>query len=140
MARFDKYGPITGGFRGKLKAAVTVSTAADREKLFYVSIEAATGLVVVGGAIAATAVRGIINVRESKAAGDIVDVMTSGEIADFNFLNDGVTATVLGTPYYADNTAGGGGLTATATTNKQVGILVADSVSGRNRLVVRVVQ
>lgn len=140
MSRFDKYDPISGGFRAKLKAALTISTAADKEKLWYVSIEAATGLLVVGGAIAATAVRGIINVRESKAAGDIVDVMTHGEIINFNFLNDGVTATILGTPYYADNTAGGGGLTATTTTNKQVGVLVADSVSGRNRLVVRCMQ
>lgn len=140
MSRFDKYDPISGGFRGKLKAALTISTPADKEKLWYVSIEAATGLVVVGGAIASTAVRGLINVRESKAAGDIVDIMTHGEIINFNFLNDGVTATILGTPYYADNTAGGGGLTATTTTNKQVGLLVADSVAGRNRLVVRCVQ
>jgi hypothetical protein len=140
MARFDKYDPVSGGFRGKLKAALTISTAADKEKLWYVSVEAGTGLLVVGTAVAATAVRGVINVRESKAAGDIVDVMTAGEIANFNFLNDGVTATVLGTPYYADNTAGGGGLTATATTNKQVGVLVADSVAGRNRLIVRCTQ
>lgn len=136
MARFDKYDPISGGFRAKLKSAITVSTAADKEKLFGVSIEAATGLVVLGGA--ATAIRGVINVRESKAAGDMVDVMTSGEIANFNFLNDGTTPTVLGTPYYVDNVTGAP--TATTTSNKQVGVLVADSVSGRNRLVVRVVQ
>lgn len=143
MARYDKYSPVAGGFRGKLKSALTISTAFDKEKVWYVSIEAATGLVVVGGVIAATAVRGVLIVKESKAAGDMVDVMTHGEIADFSLLNDGVTATVLGTPYYADNTAGGGGLTANATTNKQVGILVADSVGGvgaRNRLLVRVVQ
>lgn len=115
---------------------MTVTTAADKEKVFGVSVEAATGLIVLGGA--AAAIRGIIQVRESKAAGDIVDVMTSGELADFNFLNDGVTATVLGTPYYADNVTGA--LTATSTSNKQVGVMVADSVTGRNRLVVRVVQ
>lgn len=136
MARFDKYDPVSGGFRAKLKLAFTVTTAADKERLFGVSIEAATGLVLIGGAT--TAIRGVVNIRESKAAGDIVDVMTSGEIANFNFLNDGVTATVLGTPYYADATTGA--LTATSTSNKQVGVLVADSVAGRNRLVVRVVQ
>jgi hypothetical protein len=136
IARFDKYGPVTGGFRAKLKVAITVTTAADREKVFGVSIEAATGLLLLGGA--ATAIRGVINVRESKAAGDMVDVMTHGELADFNFLNDGTTATVLGTPYYADNVTGA--LTATTTSNKQVGVMVADSVTGRNRLVVRVTQ
>lgn len=136
MSRFDKYDPISGGFRGKLKAALVVATAADKEKLFGVSIEAATGLLVLGGA--ATAIVGVINVRESKAAGDIVDVMTSGEIADFYFLNDGTTATVLGTAYYADNVTGA--LTATTTSNKRVGQVVADSVSARRRLIVRVVQ
>lgn len=136
MSRFDKYDPISGGFRGKLKVALAVTTAADKEKLFGVSIEAATGLVVLGGA--ATAIRGVINARESKAAGDIVDVMTAGEIANFNFLNDGTTPTVLGTPYYVDNVTGAP--TATTTSNKQVGVLVADSVTGRNRLVVRVSQ
>lgn len=136
MSRFDKYDPISGGFRGKLKAALVVATAADKEKLFGVSIEAATGLLVLGGA--ATAIVGVINVRESKAAGDIVDVMTSGEITDFYFLNDGTTATVLGTAYYADNVTGA--LTATTTSNKRVGQVVADSVSARRRLIVRVVQ
>ncbi len=136
MSRFDKYDPISGGFRGKLKAALAVSTAADREKIFGVSVEAATGLLILGGA--ATAIVGIINVRESKAAGDIVDVMTSGELANFNFLNDGVTATVLGTAYYIDNVSGAP--TATTTSNKRFGQLIADAVSGRNRCIVRVVQ
>jgi hypothetical protein len=136
ISRFDKYDPISGGFRGKLKAALSVSTAVERERVFGVSVEAATGLLVLGGA--ATAIRGVIQVRESKAAGDMVDVMTSGEIANFDFLNDGTTPTVLGTPYYVDNVSGAP--TATTTSNKQVGVLVADSVTGRNRLVVRVVQ
>ena len=136
MSRFDKYDPVSGGFRGKLKLALAVATAADKEKLFGVSVEAATGLLVLGGA--ATAVVGVINVRESKAAGDVVDVMTSGEISDFYFLNDGVTATVLGTAYYVDNVTGA--ITATATSNKRIGQLVADSVAARRRLIVRVVQ
>jgi hypothetical protein len=136
LSRFDKYDPLSGGFRGKLKVALTVSTAVEKERVFGVSVEAATGLLVIGGALAT--IRGIIQVRESKAAGDIVDVMTSGELANFDFLNDGTTATVLGTPYYVDVATGAP--TATSTSNKQFGILVADSVAGRNRLVVRVVQ
>jgi hypothetical protein len=135
MGRFDKYDPISGGFRGKLKVALSVSTALEKERIFGVSIEAATGLVILGGA--ATAIRGIINVRESKAAGDVVDVMTSGEIVDEFFLNDGSTATVLGTAYYVDNVSGA--ITATTTSNKQIGVRVADTPD-KGRIIVRVVQ
>jgi hypothetical protein len=135
MARFDKYDPVSGGFRGKLKAALSVSTALDKERIFGVSIEAATGLVVLGGA--ATAIVGIINVRESKAAGDMVDVMTSGEIVDAFFLNDGTTATVLGTVYYVDNVTGA--ITATATSNKRIGVRLADGID-RGRINIRIVQ
>lgn len=135
ISRFDKYDPISGGFRAKLKVALTVTTALEKERVFGVSIEAATGLLVLGGA--ATAIRGLIQVRESKAAGDVVDVMTSGEIVDQFFLNDGVTATVLGTAYYVDNVTGA--LTATTTSNKQVGVRVADSPD-KGRMIVRVVQ
>jgi hypothetical protein len=142
MSRFDKYDPIAGGFRGKLKLAFVVTgatpaiTAVNKERLFGVSIEAATGLVLIGGAVGA--VRGIVNIREDHAAGDMVDVMSSGEVINFNFLNDGTTPTVLGTPYHAD--AATGAPTATAASNKGIGFLIADSVSGRNRLIVRCIQ
>jgi hypothetical protein len=135
ISRFDKYDPISGGFRGKLKVALTVTTALEKERVFGVSIEAATGLLVLGGA--ATAIVGLIQVRESKAAGDVVDVMTSGEIVDQFFLNDGSTATVLGTAYYVDNVTGA--LTATTTSNKRVAQRVADSPD-KGRMIVRVVQ
>jgi hypothetical protein len=142
MSRFDKYDGVAGGFRAKLKLAFVVTgatpaiTAVNRERLFGVSIEAATGLLLIGGA--AGAVRGVVNIREDKAAGDMVDVMTMGEIINFNFLNDGTTATVLGTPYHSD--AATGAPTATAASNKGIGVLIADSVSGRNRLIVRMIQ
>ncbi len=136
MARFDKYDPISGGFRGKLKVALTVSTALDKERIFGVSIEAATGLVVLGGV--STAIRGIINVRESKAAGEMVDVMTHGEIVDAFFLNDGSTATVLGTVYYVDNVTGA--ITATTTSNKAIGVRVADVAPDKGRIIIRVAQ
>lgn len=135
MARFDKYAPIGGGFRGKLKLAFPVATVLDKERIFGVSIEAATGLVILGGA--STAIRGIVNVRESKAAGDVVDVMTSGELVDAFFLNDGVTATVLGTVYYVDNVTGA--ITATSTSNKQIGVRVVDTPD-KGRIIIRIVQ
>lgn len=136
ISRFDKYSNISGGFRGKLKAALVVSTALDKERIFGVSVEAATGLIVLGGA--ATAIRGIINVRESKAAGAMVDVMTAGELIDQFFLNDGVTVTVLGTAYYVDNVSGA--LTATTTSNKHIGVRVVDDIGDKGRMIVRIVQ
>jgi hypothetical protein len=136
ISRFDKYSNISGGFRGKLKVAFTVTTALDKERIFGVSIEAATGLVVLGGA--ATAIRGIVNIRESKAAGQMVDIMTSGEVIDQFFLNDGSTATVLGTVYYVDNVTGA--LTATTTSNKAIGVRVVDDIGDKGRMIVRIVQ
>lgn len=133
--RFDKYDPISGGFRGKLKLALAVATALDKERLFGVSVEAATGLLVLGGA--STAIRGVIQVREAKLAGDMVDVMTHGEIVDAFFLNDGVTATVLGTTYYVDNVTGA--ITATTTSNKAIGVRVVDTPD-KGRIIVRVAQ
>jgi hypothetical protein len=136
MARFDKFPQNgAGGFRAKLKAAFTVATTLDKERIFGVSIEAATGLLVIGGA--ATAIVGVVQIRESKAAGDFVDVMDTGEIVDAFFLNDGVTATVLGTMYYVDNVTGA--LTATATSNKAVMRRVVDTPD-KGRMIVRVLQ
>jgi hypothetical protein len=136
ISRFDKYSNISGGFRGKLKVAFTVTTALDKERIFGVSVEAATGLIVIGGV--AAAIRGIVNIRESKAAGQMVDIMTAGEVIDQFFLNDGSTATVLGTTYYVDNVTGA--LTATSTSNKSVGVRVVDDIGDKGRMIVRIVQ
>lgn len=131
-SRYDKYDSRAGGFRGILAAAWPAS---DVGKLYGVSIDG-TGKVAKGGA--ATAVVGVVVINEAKNAGDTVDVMTHGEIADFNFLNDGTTATVVGTVYYADNAAAGAP-TATATSNKRIGQRVLDNPD-KGRLIVRVVQ
>lgn len=138
ISRFDKYpSDGAGGFRAKLKLAFAVATALDKERIFGVSIEAATGLLLIGGGGTLANIVGIVNIREPKAAGDVVDVMTHGELADQFFLNDGVTATVLGTLYYVDSTTGA--LTATTTTNKPVARRVADTPD-KGRMIVRVVQ
>lgn len=136
MARFDKFPQNgAGGFRAKLKVAFPVATVLDKERIFGVSIEAATGLLLIGGA--AAAIVGVVQIRESKAAGDFVDVMDTGEIVDAFFLNDGVTATVLGTMYYVDNVTGA--LTATTTSNKAVMRRVVDTPD-KGRMIVRVLQ
>lgn len=129
-ARYDKTNGI-GVFRAKLNVAWT---SADVGKVIGVSING-SGRLVKGGA--ATAVVGVVTIREAKNAGDTVDVMDRGEIADFLFLNDGTTATIAGTVYYAD--AATGDMTATATSNKRVGQLL-ETADGVTRLIVRCMQ
>lgn len=129
MPRYDRFKDDTGGFRAALAAAWSSS---DVGKIFGVSINS-SGKVVKGGADAA-AICGVVIVTEAKIIGDIVDVMTAGQIADFITLADGSTATIAGTKYYA--IPGTGVLTATATSNKLVGTLLEKD--GRDRFIVRV--
>jgi len=87
MARFDKYDPVSGGFRAKLNAALL---AANVGKVYGVSINT-SGRVVVGGA-AVTDVLGVICPTQPMAAGDVIDVMTSGEITEFAYTAGGAAA------------------------------------------------
>lgn len=100
MARYDKYEPIAGGFRGKLNADLTLTSGSF---MGAVSLNA-SGKVVVGtagqtglvGILVKNAPVQAINGRWATSlagtpnpaapigalAGDIVDVMTAGEIVD----------------------------------------------------------
>jgi len=78
MSRYDKYDPVSGGFRAPLNAAI-VST--DKDKIFAVSINT-SGKVVLGAPTAETQIIGVIIAVRAMAAGDIIDVMTSGEIVE----------------------------------------------------------
>lgn len=125
MARFDKYDPVSGGFRAPLLAALVT---ADVGKVLGVSIDTA-GKVVIGGAAAADIV-GVICAVRAMAAGEPIDVMTSGEIDDATYSGGGATAT--GDRVYAATTG------ATSTTNTghivgrviQVGRIVVRSALG----------
>jgi hypothetical protein len=75
--RFDKYDPVSGGFRAPLLAAIL---SADVNKIQGVSINTA-GKVVIGGT-AETSIIGVICPVRTMAAGEIIDVMTAGEIAE----------------------------------------------------------
>jgi len=77
VSRFDKYDPYSGGFRAKLEAAIT---APEVGVVQAISINA-SGKVVVGGATL-NLIRGIICPVQTMAAGDVIDVMTGGEIVD----------------------------------------------------------
>jgi hypothetical protein len=77
MPRYDKYEPYAGGFRAPLAEALP---AADRLTMYAVGLDSA-GRVVLGGG--QTGVLGAFIAHKAKNAGDIVDVMTQGEIVQF---------------------------------------------------------
>lgn len=115
MSRYDKYDPISGGFRAPLAAPVnTVGVP------LGVGLDA-NGRAVVGGGN--SGVIAVLVVDKAKAAGDVVDCMTAGEIVD-------VEGLAAGTVHYADATDG------------SVGVDVTDVRIGHtaeaSRLVVRV--
>lgn len=145
--RYDKYDPISGGFRAPLAAAVTPNSAGEFGPV-GVSLNA-SGRVVPGSA-GTSGLAGVLVKNAPKLpvaggmatpflpgynamapmglqAGDVVDVMTSGEIINPNGFN-GIAA---GSAVYA--AAADGALTATATGNIKIGWLVEAT-----RLVVRV--
>jgi hypothetical protein len=136
--RYDKYDPISGGFRAKLAADLTFDTegssgvkgvSLDANGRVVIGTGGQSGLVgvmvknvplypslgsVAGGVNAAVPIGG--------KAGQVVDIMTSGEIVD-------VPGLIAGNEVYVTPT---GVLTTTATANFRVGFTVEAS-----RLIVR---
>ena len=139
VARYDKYDPISGGFRAPLQAAISATSGAGSTsqlgRVLCVSLNA-NGRVVIGTPLAAGAglggLVGVIVADKEMAAGDIIDVMTSGEIVGFT-LDDGTSAAAAGTVYTSD-ADGGYGTTAPGAANGRIGHTVEAT-----RLVVRVV-
>jgi len=119
VARIDKYDPFDGGFRAPLLAAITVASG-NLEKLLPVSLDT-NGKVVVAGA-GQTGIVGVLVVTEAKNAGDIVDVMTDGEMVECSGL-------AAGTKYYSSSA----GVINTTTTGTFIGFTVEAT-----RLIVRV--
>lgn len=93
MSRYDKYDPYDGGFRGALNAAVS---SANGFKAYGVGVNT-SGKIVIGAGN--TGIVGVMVAHGAKNAGEIVDVMTDGEIVEFTE-TDG-TAAVAGTKFYA---------------------------------------
>lgn len=140
--RYDKYDPISGGFRAALNADLTFDSIGQMG-VKVVSLNT-TGKVVIGTA-AQTGGVGVlckavpfypqmanipgqanITVPIGGKAGDIVDIMTQGEIV-------GMTGLAAGTTYYATS---GGDLTATPPGAGVNGWKVGHTVEA-DRLVVR---
>ena len=89
--RYDKYDPISGGFRAPLDADVD---AADTPVGVGLN---STGEVVVGAG--QTGIVGVLWLSADKTAGTAVDVMTSGEMVE-------MTGLAAGKPVCADTTTG----------------------------------
>lgn len=130
MARYDKYEPLTGGFRAKL--AVDWLDV-NMNKIVPVSLDA-SGNVVVGtagqsGFVGVVVLSGHEIVvgggvyTGKRSAGDVVDVMQDGEIVE-------MTGLAAGTSYYA--VASGNGVASTPNTTPKVGWTVEAT-----RLIVR---
>lgn len=138
MSRYDKYGPMTGGFRAPLLAnfAYTASapdkTHADLNKIFAVTMTTA-GKIDKLPLFATAQFVGIVVLTAPKAAGDIVDIMTAGELVEVADAEIGGAATGPGLAVFTDPAVATGVLTTTFATN---GLYVGRFVEA-GRLVVR---
>jgi len=117
MARYDKYEPKSGGFRAALAVALT-GQAAPRGVGLDVN-----GRVVVGAGT--TGIQAVLVLPEDKAAGEVVDSMTDGEIVEF--------AGAAGTVYTAHTTTGV--ISAAAASGTQIAV---GFTAEATRLIVRV--
>ena len=126
MSRYDKYDPKVGGYRAPLAADFPAALV---EHVVGVSHDEA-GRVVVGG----TNIKGVLVLTKARKAGEIVDVMTSGEIVEFGPSDENSTAGVdfgePGTDYFSD---GNGVVTDTSAAGS---FYVGHTVTGQ-RLIVR---
>lgn len=128
MARYDKYDGMVGGFRAPLAAAIT--NPAQIGVPLAMGIDA-NGRAVIGSG--ASGVRAVYVADQAKAAGDIADLMTAGEIVDLDEAAFDPGVKYLGQASGAVNATAGG---------VEVGVTVRDTsiTTGvvRSRLVVRV--
>lgn len=131
MSRFDKYDPVSGGFRAKLNAAIA---AVDVGKVYAVAINGSNRVIRTGIGAAADIAGVICAVRPMDVA-EAVDVMTHGEIVEA-LTTGGVEFTDGALIYgHLDGT-----IDNTATAGKVVGRVVEDPAGTGRRVIVRVVQ
>jgi len=119
LARYDKYDPISGGFRAIAGEDLAVGT-------YGVRLNSSGKVIKSGGT---DGIDGVFVNPDGVAqrvikTGEAVDVMTAGEIV-------GLSGLAAGTDYYATITTGA--ITATATNNPKIGV-----TAEADRLIVRV--
>jgi hypothetical protein len=133
ISRYDKYDPISGGFRAPLAANFAYTSSkpdwahTNLNRVIGVGLNA-SGQVVIGAGN--SGIVGVMILGEPAAAGDVVDVMTNGEIVEF--LAGNGTAAVAGTVYTTVTTDGTYGTVAADATHIKIGWTVEAT-----RLVVR---
>lgn len=106
MSRFDKYDPKDGGFRAPLNAAWTAtsgpSSVTDLNRILVVALNGSGKII---KATTAAAAVGIVIVTKAMAAGEIVDVMTDGEVVELADVDLQSGSPAAGTKYILDTTA-----------------------------------
>lgn len=95
MARIDKYDPVDGGFRAALAADLTATSKTGNFNPLGCTLDA-NGRVVFAG-ITADNLRGVVVTTKDLKAGDIIDVMTHGEIVEMAGTAAGATVTSTAT-------------------------------------------
>ena len=131
MSRYDKYEPYSGGTRALL--AEDFVDPKDFNKAIGFGLNAA-GLAVKGAGN--SGIVGIVCLGEKFYAGDVIDIMTDGDIVDFKpykASDSTETDATPGTKYYIQDD----GSVNTTNTGKYAGVTV-EGKNGFHRLVVRV--
>lgn len=123
MARFDKYDPFSGGFRAPLAADLVATSKTGNGNPLAVGLDV-NGRIVPGAGN--TGIKGLLVTTQDKKAGDILDVMTAGEIVE-------MAAVTAGTNITAADAGGAVATTAPGAGRKRVGYTVEAT-----RLIVRV--
>jgi hypothetical protein len=98
LARFDLYDPYDGGFRAPLAADFgTAGNAADLGKVWAVALNGTGKIVKVNATAGQTHADccGLLVLTQEKYAGDVVDIMTDGQIADIG-TTDGIVTPAAG--------------------------------------------
>jgi hypothetical protein len=137
MSRYDKYNPVSGGFRAKLAAAITAtsgpSSVTDLNRVICVALNNSGQVIKATSAVSCV---GVIVATHAMAAGDVIDVMTHGEIVEMAGPDiEGGTAATAGKTLYWNTTASR--LTATAPADGLAACRIGHIVEA-TRLVVRV--
>lgn len=141
MSRYDKYDPKSGGFRSPLNAAMNATSGPSSvTDLFRVLVVGLNGSGRVVKATTVAAASGIVIAHRAMAAGEPIDVMTAGEVAEIDGADiQGGTPATAGQKLYLDTTASR--LTSTApgagVNGFYVGQVALDPNGNPTRLIVR---
>jgi hypothetical protein len=92
VARYDKYEPNVGGFRAPLAADLPATEKTGNGNGIAVGIDGNGRVVLTAGT---SGVAGVLCTTRDMKAGDVVDVMTSGEIVEWAGAVAGAVVTLL---------------------------------------------